>query len=211
MPHHAEWAFSEHPVVTADLVSDIRRLCRDGHNVLVVIRGMDAGLSAALLAAGACVLQGMDESISTLATIVGLMLTDSGSRADDAAERGSRVPNLSDRETSVLRAYTSGLTLEAVARKLGIRQSTARTYLKRVKEKYQQVGRPAYTKLDLASRVREDNLGSTAERIVPVHRDGMVVKVKPRGTYLIEVTLGSAAGGACVLVMLAWGIDAPAT
>ncbi len=122
-------------MVTADLVSDIRRLCRDGHRVLVVIRGMDAGLCSALLAAGACVLQGVDESISTLATIVSLVLADPGSSADDAAERGSLVPSLSDREISVLRAYTSGLTLDAVARKLGIRQSTARTYLKRVKER----------------------------------------------------------------------------
>jgi DNA-binding NarL/FixJ family response regulator len=71
----------------------------------------------------------------------------------------SPVPHLSDRENSVLRAYTSGLTLDAVARKLGIRQSTAKTYLSRVKEKYLRAGRPAYTKLDLASRVREDDLG----------------------------------------------------
>ncbi len=192
----AKWNFSEHPVVTADLVGDISRLCRDGHSVLVVIRGMDPALSSALLAAGACVLQGMDESISTLVTVVNLMLADTGYPGDDATERGGRMPRLSDREVSVLRAYTSGLTLDAVARKLGIRQSTARTYLKRVKEKYQQVGRPAYTKLELALRVREDNLSLTVERTLPVDRDGIVLKVNPRGTYLVEVSLGSATGDA---------------
>jgi two-component system nitrate/nitrite response regulator NarL len=193
-PQHAEWTFSEPPVVTADLVSDVRQLRRDGHSVLVVIRGMNQGLSSALLAAGACVLQGMEESLSTLATVVNLMLADTGNRVDDAAGLSGRVPHLSDREISVLRAYTSGLTLDAVARKLGIRQSTAKTYLKRVKEKYEEVGRPAYTKLDLASRVREDNFSLTAERAVPVPSDGIVLNVNPRGTYLIEVTLGSATG-----------------
>ncbi len=166
-PQHAEWTHHGHPVVTADLVSDIRRLCRDGRSVLVVIRGTDPSLSSALLAAGACVLQGLDESISTLAAIISLVLADTADRDDEAAERRGRVPSLSDREISVLRAYTSGLTLDAVARQLGIQQSTARTYLKRVKEKYQQVGRPAYTKLDLALRVREDNLGLTVEPALP--------------------------------------------
>lgn len=194
-PQPAEWTHHEHPVVTADLVSDIRRLCRDGRSVLVVIRGTDPSLSSAVLAAGACVLQGLDESISTLAAIINLVLADTGDHdAETAAERRGRVPSLSDREISVLRAYTSGLTLDAVARQLGIQQSTARTYLKRVKEKYQQVGRPAYTKLELALRVREDNLGITVERALPPHGDGVELKVNPRGTYLIEVTVGSAGG-----------------
>ncbi|WMX43873.1 hypothetical protein RGF97_01955 [Streptomyces roseicoloratus] len=35
---------------------------------------------------------------------------------------------------------------------------TAKDYLDRVKAKYQQAGRPAYTKIDLARRVREDSL-----------------------------------------------------
>ena len=35
---------------------------------------------------------------------------------------------------------------------------TAREYLERVKRKYTDAGRPTYTKLDLATRVREDRL-----------------------------------------------------
>lgn len=35
---------------------------------------------------------------------------------------------------------------------------TARQYLQRVKQKYAGVGRPTYTKLDLADRIREDRL-----------------------------------------------------
>jgi hypothetical protein len=37
-----------------------------------------------------------------------------------------------------------------------VRPGTAKTYLNRIKAKYQDIGRPAYTKLELAERVRED-------------------------------------------------------
>jgi DNA-binding CsgD family transcriptional regulator len=61
-------------------------------------------------------------------------------------------PALSEREHCVLMAYASGLTLESAARSLGISPETARTYLKRVKAKYRQIGLPVYTKLDLAQQ-----------------------------------------------------------
>ena len=55
-------------------------------------------------------------------------------------------------------AYAAGMTLEAAARRTGIRPSTAKHYLERIKQKYRSAGRPTYTKLDLAARVREDGL-----------------------------------------------------
>jgi hypothetical protein len=48
------------------------------------------------------------------------------------------------------------MTLEAAARHIGVKPGTAKTYLDRVKAKYGDVGRPAYTKLQLAQRLRED-------------------------------------------------------
>jgi two-component system, NarL family, nitrate/nitrite response regulator NarL len=71
------------------------------------------------------------------------------------AEGGGR-PLLSARERDILLAYASGLTLEAAARLIGVQVGTAKTYLRRVKEKYHKVGRPARTKLELAARARED-------------------------------------------------------
>jgi two-component system, NarL family, nitrate/nitrite response regulator NarL len=68
-------------------------------------------------------------------------------------------PMLSGREQAVLSAYTSGMTLQAVARRLGIKPETAKTYLQRVKAKYAAAGRPAYTKVDLAWRVWEETRG----------------------------------------------------
>ena len=51
-----------------------------------------------------------------------------------------------------------GSDLQAAARRAGIAFGTAREYLERVKRKYTDAGRPTYTKLDLADRVREDRL-----------------------------------------------------
>ncbi|WP_254552610.1 response regulator transcription factor [Kitasatospora sp. MMS16-BH015] len=67
-------------------------------------------------------------------------------------------PKLSPRELQVLRDYASGLTLKAAARRAGISPQTAKWYLDQVKAKYQQAGRPTFTKLDLAARAREDTL-----------------------------------------------------
>jgi DNA-binding NarL/FixJ family response regulator len=71
---------------------------------------------------------------------------------DPAARR----PQLSHQEHAVFAAYASGMTLETTARNIGIRPTTARTYLRRVKAKYEEIGRPAHTKIDLAARLHED-------------------------------------------------------
>jgi DNA-binding NarL/FixJ family response regulator len=67
-------------------------------------------------------------------------------------------PRLSKQEMRILLGYAAGLTLDAAARRAGIRPATAKHYLERVKQKYRSAGRPTYTKLDLAARVREDGL-----------------------------------------------------
>ncbi len=74
-----------------------------------------------------------------------------------ASSTGHTRPRLSQRERSVLLAYASGMTLDAVAEQVGIRPGTAKTYLERVKAKYLEIGRPAYTKLELAQRASEDS------------------------------------------------------
>jgi two-component system, NarL family, nitrate/nitrite response regulator NarL len=74
------------------------------------------------------------------------------------------VPNLSEQERAVLLGYASGMTLSTVARQNGIRPSTAKEYLHRVKIKYREAGRPAYTKIDLANRVREDGFAVEVAR-----------------------------------------------
>lgn len=77
-----------------------------------------------------------------------------------ALSRDSRArrPSLSPMERAVLTHYAAGMTLDAVARRLDIKPGTVREYLARMKRKYEAVGRPAYTKLELAQRLREDRL-----------------------------------------------------
>jgi two-component system nitrate/nitrite response regulator NarL len=83
------------------------------------------------------------------------------SRAHAAAmadDRHPGRPELSDREREALRLYASGLKLTSVASRLGIRPGTAKSYVDRVREKYDQAGRPARSKMELRDRAREDGI-----------------------------------------------------
>jgi two-component system nitrate/nitrite response regulator NarL len=84
--------------------------------------------------------------------------------AASSPEGQPRRPLFSQREHEVLMAYTSGQTLESTARCLGISAETAKTYLKRIKAKYQMAGVPVYTKLDLAEQVRAEQADGTYPR-----------------------------------------------
>jgi DNA-binding NarL/FixJ family response regulator len=139
----------------ADPVGDVRRLRESGFRPLAITHDAGAEFSAALLATGACVLIGREQDPAGLATAI-------RTAASGACPLGARHggPTLSQREESVLRAYASGLTLDAAARHVGISVSSTKTYLQRVKTKYRQAGRPADTKLDLARRLAEDFAGS---------------------------------------------------
>lgn len=67
-------------------------------------------------------------------------------------------PDLSARELDALRLYASGLKLVAVARQMGISPHTAKEYLDRVRQKYQQVGRQARTRTELYAAASRDGL-----------------------------------------------------
>ncbi len=67
-------------------------------------------------------------------------------------------PDLSPRESDALRLYASGLSMTAVARKMGISPHTAKEYLDRVRSKYAAVGRTARTRTELYAAARTDGL-----------------------------------------------------
>lgn len=67
-------------------------------------------------------------------------------------------PDLSPREADALQLYASGLTMTAVARKMGISPHTAKEYLDRVRTKYAAVGRNARTRTELYAAARDDGL-----------------------------------------------------
>jgi DNA-binding NarL/FixJ family response regulator len=65
-------------------------------------------------------------------------------------------PKLSAGEVDALKLYVSGYSTEQVAAHLNVQYETAKTYLRRVREKYAKVNRPAGKKADLIRRAAED-------------------------------------------------------
>jgi len=65
-------------------------------------------------------------------------------------------PKLSAGEVEALRHYVTGLSTSEVAAAMHVQYETAKTYLRRVREKYAKVGRPASKKAELIIRAAED-------------------------------------------------------
>ncbi|QEO08708.1 response regulator [Protaetiibacter larvae] len=65
-------------------------------------------------------------------------------------------PKLSPGEEEAFRLYVSGYSTVAVAEEMNVQYETAKTYLRRVREKYAKVGRPAGKKAELIRRAAED-------------------------------------------------------
>jgi DNA-binding NarL/FixJ family response regulator len=142
---------------------NVRRLCARGYKVLIVSTIPDAEHVIATIAAGAQGYVIKNRDLAALAGAISDVASGGFALSPELAfvltrDARSERPSLTPREREVLGFYASGMTLEAVARRVGIAPGTARTHLARVKQKYADVGRPAYTKLDLADRHREDRL-----------------------------------------------------
>jgi DNA-binding NarL/FixJ family response regulator len=166
-----------------DPVLNVQRLVGSGHSVLVIGNGSaDLAVAPHVLAAGARGYLTRDHGMQTLTEALRAstpLCASTPLRASASSgtvrpsgpvpapgPRGSTgLPRLSEQEQLVLSAYASGLTLNSVARRLGISPETARTYLKRVKAKYKRAGMPAYTKLDLADRVRASQAEGAIARL----------------------------------------------
>ena len=65
-------------------------------------------------------------------------------------------PKLSAGEVEALKLYVTGLSTSEVAASMHVQYETAKTYLRRVREKYAKVGRPASKKAELIIRAAED-------------------------------------------------------
>jgi two-component system, NarL family, nitrate/nitrite response regulator NarL len=158
-----------------DPAANVGRLVAAGHRVLVIDGSAALNSAAPALAAGAHGYLTRDHGLAALAaTLRGIAAGGTawslGPTAADVPGDGPPRPPLSRQEHAVLMAYASGQTLRATARQLGISVETARTYLKRVKAKYQGAGLPVYTKLDLAKQVRADCAGGACPQPAPAPR-----------------------------------------
>jgi two-component system response regulator DevR len=65
---------------------------------------------------------------------------------------------LSPREREVLSLYAAGAKAPLVASRTGLSELTVVDYIRRVRSKYERVGRPANTKIDLYKRALEDGI-----------------------------------------------------
>ncbi len=145
-------------VEPADNIAGLRAA---GHTVLVVSVHTDPGLVVSVLEAGAAGYLVKKDDGDALAEAVHMVAAGGSVISPEMAfaisrDRRPDRPRLSPKELAVIRTYASGVTLAATARRVGIAYGTAREYLDRVKKKYEQVGRPARTKLELAARLQED-------------------------------------------------------
>lgn len=142
---------------------NIRRVLRSGSRVLVISTVPDRPRVIEAVRAGADGYLTKDNDLPTLVAAIKDVVAGHGAHSPELAfacahDNSPESPRLSPRERQILLDYASGMTLKSAARRAGITVHTAKDYLDRVKAKYQQAGRPAYTKIDLAVRVREDRI-----------------------------------------------------
>ncbi|MFF8602392.1 response regulator [Streptomyces sp. NPDC015232] len=142
---------------------NIRRLLATGTRVLVISTVPDRTRIIESVRAGADGYLTKDNDLPTLVSAVRDIVAGHGAHSPELAfacahDSSPSRPSLSPRERQILLDYASGMTLKSAARRAGITVHTAKDYLDRVKAKYRRAGRPAYTKIDLARRVREDSL-----------------------------------------------------
>ncbi|NUR89174.1 MAG: response regulator transcription factor [Nonomuraea sp.] len=138
----------------SDPVENVCALVLRRRRVLVVTAVSGGDLARRMIEAGAGGYLTKDHKLETLLSKVRELAR------EKTTVPGCVRPALSPQEHAVLIAYASGMTLTAAARSAGVRPGTAKNYLERVKEKYRKAGRPAYTKLELADRLREDGLAT---------------------------------------------------
>lgn len=140
---------------------NVRQVLDSGAPVLVVSTIPDADAVLETVEAGASGYLTKDQDLVALADAIRSVAAGRAVISTELAfvlSRDTRPtrPRLSPQEQAILTAYAGGATLAAAARRAGVAYGTAREYLERVKRKYSEAGRPTYTKLDLAARVRED-------------------------------------------------------
>ncbi|MGO4536597.1 response regulator transcription factor [Leifsonia sp. 2MCAF36] len=141
------------------------RTCRAAGAKVVVLSAVDTPEDRdAALAAGAISYvtksQPMTELVAAALSAVGRGVVRSASARPAWRPKplipDSARPRLSDGERQALVLYADGRTTSEVARAMNVQYETAKTYLRRVREKYGKAGRPTSSRADLIRRAAED-------------------------------------------------------
>lgn len=141
------------------------RTCRAAGAVVVVMSALDSheARERALNAGAVAFLskaESMQEFRAVARSVMGLppigAATNASSAGSASESTGIVRPKLSQGELEALRLYVAGNTTAAVARHMNVKYETAKTYLRRVREKYAKANRPASRRADLILRAAED-------------------------------------------------------
>ncbi len=158
-----------------DSVADVSALVQAGFTVIVVTVVPDLSSILATTEAGATAYVPKTTNLAILTEVIRAVARGESPLTTEHAfwlgcdDRPGR-PVLTPREREVLVAYGHGMTVDAVARQLGIAPATVRTHLDKVKQKYARAGRPGRHRGQHGERVREDGLGR--ERFAPPDNHG---------------------------------------
>lgn len=139
------------------------RTCRAAGAKVIVLSSVDTTEARErALAAGAAAFLAkslpMASVMDTARRVMGLQ-SDTSARADRSDMRAATShvrPKLSPGEAEALRLYATGYSTAEVAARMNVQYETAKTYLRRVREKYARVERPASKKAELIRRAAED-------------------------------------------------------
>ena len=145
----------------SDPANNVQTLVARGTAVLAMSSLPEPAPVLSVLTAGAAGVITKDHDLATLIDAVvqiaaGRTAWTPETAAGWLSDRRPDRPHLAAQERAVLSCYASGMTLVSAARSCGISPTTAKTYLDRVRDKYDIAGRTARTKLELADRARED-------------------------------------------------------
>lgn len=143
--------------------TNVTRLVKAGYRVCIVSTHHDQSAALCTIQAGAAGYITKDNDLLRLLEALRDVAAGRTPHSREFAftlmqDRRPNRPKLSAQQQRLLVLLATGLTLEASARRIGVQPGTAKTYLDRIKQKYEEVGRPARTKLELSERVREDGL-----------------------------------------------------
>jgi DNA-binding NarL/FixJ family response regulator len=137
----------------------VRALMNTGVRVLVLSAFASTALLRAMLKVGVSAFVGKRDSAETIVAATWAVLERRTWMTPEIAwilSNAPDQPSLSIQEERALVLYASGMTLNAVAEALGVKPATAKSYLDRVKAKYDAVNRPIRTKVDMRDVVNAD-------------------------------------------------------
>jgi DNA-binding NarL/FixJ family response regulator len=138
------------------------RTCRAAGACVIVLTALDTpDERERCLGAGALAFlskaQPVRDVMDTAKSVMGLADADPSTFAHvTPASRVMIKPKLSEGERMAFLLYVDGSSTIQVARSMNVQFETAKTYLRRVREKYGKVGRPTSTRDDLVRRAAED-------------------------------------------------------